>query len=80
MKTVQMEIATLDACVDDAQAEQVMIMRDGKPVALVIGVGGLDTEQVMLGANDAFWRLIEARREQQMISRSELEQILENDF
>jgi antitoxin (DNA-binding transcriptional repressor) of toxin-antitoxin stability system len=56
-----------------AQSEQVVIVRDGNPVALVVGVQGLDDEQVALGTSDKFWRLIGQRRQESTLSRAELE-------
>ena len=73
MKTIGLEHATLDACVKDARRGRVILTRKGKPVALVMGVEGLDEEQVQLGSNEKFWTLIEARRKQKRISRAELE-------
>ncbi|HHT9121804.1 MAG TPA: hypothetical protein ACFYEF_02940 [Candidatus Wunengus sp. YC63] len=74
MKIVGMEHATLDSCVNDAQRERVVITRKGKPVALIVGVEGLDEEQLQLGSSEKFWTLIEERRKQKKISRAELEQ------
>lgn len=65
---------TLDTCVNDAQLERVTIMREGKPVALIVGVEGMDEEQLQLGSSDRFWRLIAERRTQETISRAQLEQ------
>jgi hypothetical protein len=48
-------------------------MRNRKPVALIVGVEGLNREQLELGSSDKFWRLIEQRRNQKTISRTELE-------
>lgn len=73
MKSVDIQQTSLDACVADAQSEQVVITRGGVPVALVVGVAGLDEEQVELGASDKFWRLIAARRKEKAISRDVLE-------
>ena len=73
MKTLRVEQATLDACVRDAQGEQVVITRDGRPVAIVVGVEGLDDEQMQLSRSDDFWKLISERRKQPGISRAELE-------
>ena len=73
MKTIGLEHATLDACIKDARHERVVITRKGKPVALVVGVEGLDEEQLQLGSSDKFWTLIEARRRQKTVSRTELE-------
>ncbi len=74
MKLVSLEQATLDTCIRDAQHERVVITREGKPVAMIVGVEGMDKEQLELGASDSFWRLITERREQKTITRAELEQ------
>lgn len=74
MKVVGLEQATLDSCVSEAQRERVVITRRGKPVALMVGVEGMDEEQLQLGSSDKFWTLIEERRKQKMVSRAELEQ------
>ena len=49
------------------------ITRKGKPVALVLGIEGLDREQIELGASDKFWKLILKRRKQKTLSREALE-------
>jgi hypothetical protein len=74
MKTVGIEETSLDACVQDAQRERIMITRDGSPVAVIVGVEGMDEEQVRLGSSDAFWKLIAERRGQGTIDRATLEQ------
>ena len=45
MKTVDIQETSLDACVLDAQSDRVVITRGGNPVAIVVGVEGLDEEQ-----------------------------------
>jgi antitoxin (DNA-binding transcriptional repressor) of toxin-antitoxin stability system len=77
MKVVGLEQASLDTCVNDAQCERVVITRNGKPVALIIGVEGMDKEQLELGSSDKFWRLIAERRTQKTLSRAELEQYID---
>ncbi len=52
MKTVDIQETNLDACVIDAQSDRVVIMRGGNPVAIVVGVQGLDEEQAQLGASE----------------------------
>ncbi len=76
MKTVALKEAKLEACIKDAQRERVLITRNGKPVAVLVGVEGLDLEQVELGHSDAFWKLIQERRRQKRLSRAELEKRL----
>jgi antitoxin (DNA-binding transcriptional repressor) of toxin-antitoxin stability system len=73
MKTVDIQETNLDACVSDAQSERVVIMRGGNPVALMVGVQGLDEEQIELGASDKFWKLISDRRKEPTIDRLALE-------
>ena len=73
MKTVTLEKSDLNTCVEKAQHGRVVVMRNRKPVALIVGVEGLDREQLELGSSDKFWRLIEQRRNQKTISRTELE-------
>ncbi len=74
MKVINLERATLDSCFSDSQSERVVITREGKPVALIVGVEGLDEEQIELGTSDRFCKLIATRRSQRAMSRAELEQ------
>lgn len=77
MKTIGLEHATLEICIKDARRDRVIVTRKGKPVALVLGVEGLDEEQLQLGSSEKFWTLIEERRRQKTISRRELEKSLD---
>lgn len=54
--------AGLSATLDEAQNERVLITRNGKPSAIVIGVEGREFEDVMLMSNPKFWEMIEASR------------------
>jgi len=54
--------ASLSATLAEAQTEQVVITKRGRPVALVTGVEGYDMEDVMTVANPKFWKMLEARR------------------
>jgi hypothetical protein len=76
MKVVGLHEADLNRCVQDAQRERVVLTRRGKPVAILMGIDGLDLEQVELGYSEAFWKLIRERRQQQTVSRAELEKRL----
>jgi len=73
MRQVSLEKTDLASCVSRAQREPVVVTRNRKPVALIVR---LDVEQVELGSNDRFWKLIASRRRQQTISRDKLEQML----
>lgn len=79
MKTVEIDESTLDACVHSAEKERVIVLRQGQPVAIVVGVAGLDGEQVRLGADDGFWQMIGERRKEPTLSRDRLESRLEAD-
>ena len=74
MKMVTLEQSTLDTCVSESQRDRVVIMHNGKPIALIISVEGMDEEQLQLASSDRFWKLVEQRRAQKTLSRTELEQ------
>jgi hypothetical protein len=59
--------------VDQAQRGRVVVLRNRRPVALIVGGEGLGREQIELGSSDHFWRLIERRRTEKTISRAELD-------
>jgi hypothetical protein len=77
VKIVDIQHTNLDACVTDAQSDRVVVTRGGSPVSLVVGVQGLDEEQVQLGASDEFWKLISERRQEPTLDRAALEKRLE---
>jgi antitoxin (DNA-binding transcriptional repressor) of toxin-antitoxin stability system len=76
MKTIAYKEADLGACIEEAQRERVLITRDGRPVVLIVGVEGMDEEQLQLGNSDEFWTLISERRRQKTRSRAQLEERL----
>ncbi len=76
MTKVDLKKTDLNSLVQQAQRERLILMRDGKPVALLLGVEGMDEEQLELGSSDKFWKLIEERRAQKTVTRAELEQRL----
>ena len=77
MKTIGLEHATLEMCIKDVRRERIVLTRKGKPVALVVGVEGMDEEQLQLGSSEKFWTLMEKRRRQRTISRAELDKRLD---
>ncbi len=78
MMRIDVKRANLVACIDEAQRERIVLTRHGKPVALVVGVAGMDEEQLQLGGNEKFWKLIAQRRKQKTLSRAQLEQRLKS--
>lgn len=67
MKTVDISKAAADLAVyvrdlNMASSEPVLITESGKPVAALVGVGGIDLESISLSSNSAFLELIERSR------------------
>ena len=60
--TIEQFAQDLNGFVEAAQQEQVLITREGKPLALLVGVEGKDEEQLDLEASPEFWRMIEECR------------------
>ena len=59
-----------------ASSENVLVIKNGKPLALVSNVEGLDAEQIELGTSADFWKLIEERRRQKTTRWAELKKRL----
>jgi antitoxin (DNA-binding transcriptional repressor) of toxin-antitoxin stability system len=76
MTTINIEQTTLEACLEKSQRERVILTRNGKPVALLVNVEGMDAGQIELGSSDKFWKLMAERRSQFTISREQLEEQL----
>jgi prevent-host-death family protein len=76
MKKINLEEATLDGCVRDAQQERVIVTRNGRPAALIVGIEDLDEEQLELAGSAKFWALIAERRKEKTVSRTTLEKEL----
>ena len=76
MKVVALKDADLRKCLSDAKREDVVITQRGKPVAMLVGVEGLDLEQIELGRSDKFWTLVRQWRRQKTLSRAELDERL----
>ena len=77
MKTFELEEADLGRCVKEANAASVLVVKNGKPVALVSDVRALDAEQIELGTNARFWKLIQTRRRQKSIPSQEFKKRLD---
>ena len=77
MKTIGIEQANFDRCLQDAQEERVIITRDGRPIAMIVGLEGSDDESAHEGEANAFWSLIAERRQQPSVDRATLERVIE---
>ena len=77
MKVLNIDECNLETCIKAARRHQhVVVTRNGRPLAVVVGVKGLDLEQVELGYSEKFWKMISERRKQKTITREELERRL----
>lgn len=67
MKTVEIEKATLPLSdyTKKVKKEPVIITREGKPVAALVGISNADIETVSLSNNPKFLNLIERSRARQ---------------
>jgi hypothetical protein len=72
MKTLDVGQVDLPNCVSVARTEPIMLTQGGEPVALLVGVEGLDKEQIELGISSEFWRFIQGRRQQATLTKDEL--------
>ena len=55
-------------CLQRSQKDRIVVTQHGKPAAVIVGVQGMDWENVVLDIDPAFWRLIHARRKQPTLS------------
>jgi prevent-host-death family protein len=79
MKTYSLAEARSDieAVLNSAQKERVVVTRAGKPSAVIVGVEGYDAEDIALASSADFWRLIEERRQGRTIPLAEIKKRLE---
>lgn len=52
----------VEAVINSAQSERIVISRGGKPCALLIGIENYDAEDMRLANSEDFWRMIHQRR------------------
>ena len=56
------ELADVDELLSLAQGERLVVTKNGRPVALLTGLKGLDAEEIGYITDPAFWKMIAARR------------------
>ncbi|HEY4233291.1 MAG TPA: hypothetical protein VGM76_07680 [Lacipirellulaceae bacterium] len=76
MKALDIEQANLKGCLSAAQGEPIVLTQGGAPIALIVRVDGMDEEQIEFGSSADFWKMIQARRRETMITQEELERRL----
>jgi hypothetical protein len=57
----------------EAQRDYIVVTRDGKPFAIVVGVANKDQEDFRLEACPEFWRMIEDRRRSATVRLADVE-------
>lgn len=64
MKEITLEQLSREtsALLDAAQHERLVVTRNGKPLAVVVGIENKDREDLHLESSPEFWRMIEERR------------------
>jgi prevent-host-death family protein len=64
MKTVSVAEAQSDfqGVLDSAQKERIIVVRAGKPSAVIFGIETYDEEDRALAGSPQFWQMIEERR------------------
>ncbi len=64
MKTISLDAAQADlnSLVTDSQSGRVVIERNGRPSAVVVGIEDYDEEDLALASSDEFWQMIDNRR------------------
>ena len=64
MKTISLDAAQADmnALVTESQFDRVVIERNGRPSAVVVGIEDDDEEDLALASSDEFWQMISERR------------------
>ena len=61
--TVAEAEANFGSMLNRSQAERVVIERNGKPIAIVLGIEDFDAEDVSLAGSAEFWQMIANRRQ-----------------
>ncbi|MBI2892568.1 MAG: type II toxin-antitoxin system prevent-host-death family antitoxin [Deltaproteobacteria bacterium] len=52
----------LSGFMEKAQRTEIVVTKRGAPSVLIVGVEGLDWDDIQLGADDALWEELERRR------------------
>jgi prevent-host-death family protein len=79
MKTVSVRELQkkIGECVDAAQHDRVVVTRHGKPALLLVGVEGKDWETLYWETQEALWKTIAERREEETITLAEMRRRLQ---
>jgi prevent-host-death family protein len=81
MKKTTLESFTSDPghFLEEARSERILVTKNGRPMAVVMGVDEMDEEDIGYATSPEFWRMIEERRRQPTIPLEEVERLLIED-
>jgi prevent-host-death family protein len=65
--------AELNQLMDAAQHERILVTRDGRPFAMIVGIEHKDAEDLQLESSPEFWRMIEQRRQSPSVRLEDVE-------
>jgi antitoxin (DNA-binding transcriptional repressor) of toxin-antitoxin stability system len=66
--------------VEVAQQERVVVTRDGKPVAVLVGLENKDDEDLFYETSQEFWEMIRERRRRPTVRLKDIkEELLRDD-
>ena len=71
--TIETFSQELNALLDAAQQERILITKRGKPFAIVVGIANKDAEDLRLETSADFWEMIEQRRREPAVSLEKVE-------
>ena len=79
MKTINLDrtAGELDRVVPETRDERVVLVRGGRPVAIVTAVDTLDQEDLSYIDSPDFWKMIAARRRETRVSLAQAKANLE---
>jgi prevent-host-death family protein len=60
--TVVEAAANIEQVITSAQKERIVLTRNGRPSAVIVGLEAYDEEDLRLASSPAFWKTIEDRR------------------
>ena len=64
------------ALLETAQRERVVVIRNGKPLAVLMGIENKDEEDLALERDEDFWQMIHERRKEKTISFADVKKRL----
>ena len=79
MRTVSVAKArsNIEAVLDSAQNERIVVTRAGRPSAVIVGVESYDAEDLAIACSPAFWQMFESRRKGRSIPLSQVKRRLD---